>query len=98
MKIKRLVILGAVMATAGAWSNAYASLYFTPAGASVPDGAVSAEASVTLGNGTMTIVLTDLLQNPTSVGQTLSGFEFHATGTSGSPSLISSSAFTTSIQ
>src|SRR4051812_26160188 len=43
--------------------------FMTPAGASVGDGPVSARADITTSNGSVLITLTDLLANPTSVGQ-----------------------------
>jgi hypothetical protein len=48
----------------------------TPAGAGVTDGPVSAQAAFTSGNGSITITLTNLLADPTSAGQLLSGLAF----------------------
>ena len=56
-----------------------------------PDGPVDATAEFTLGNGTLKIVLTDLLQNPTSDGQLISGISFNVSGASGSSVLASAS-------
>jgi hypothetical protein len=50
---------------------------------STPDGPVNATAVFTLGNGTLHLVLTDLLQNPTSDGQLISGITFTLSGASG---------------
>lgn len=57
----------------------------TPSGSS--DGSVDATATFTLGAGTLTIVLTDLLANPTSDGQLVSGVSFTASGAAGSGAL-----------
>lgn len=56
-----------------------------------PDGPVDATADFTLGNGTLKIVLTDLLQNPTSDGQLISGITFTVSGASGPSMLIGAS-------
>jgi hypothetical protein len=50
--------------------------FVTPPGTSVPDGSVNASATFTTGAGTLSVTLTDLLANPTSVGQTLSDLIF----------------------
>jgi hypothetical protein len=51
------------------------------------DGPVSAKADFTLGNGTVAVTLTDLLANPTSAGQLVSGIKFDVSGANGSGSL-----------
>ena len=48
----------------------------TPAGASVTDGPVNAKATFTTGGGYILITLTNLLADPTSAGQLLSGLAF----------------------
>src|ERR1700744_187072 len=71
--------------------NANASITFQTLGGSM-DGSsesVSADAVFTLGNGTLTIVLDNLQENPTSAGQLLSGVSFDISGLSGSGSLSS---------
>lgn len=102
MNVKTIPKIGATLAAVAIWvaasSSTYGVLYFTPAGAQVPDGSVAAEASITLGAGTITIDLTDLLANPRSVGQTLSGISFNVTGLSGSPSLSTASGIITTVQ
>jgi hypothetical protein len=50
--------------------------FVTPGGSSVGDGPVDASATFTTSAGTLTIALQDLLNNPTSVGQTLNGVNF----------------------
>ncbi len=62
------------------------------------DGAVNAKADFTLGNGTVAVTLTDLLANPKSAGQLVSGIKFDVSGASGSGSLsrtVSNSFVTT---
>jgi hypothetical protein len=78
-------------------STALGSMYYTPAGATDSNGAVDASAQVTVGNGMVTITLNDLLQNPTSSGQTLSGLEINVSGATGTATLASSSGFTSTI-
>jgi hypothetical protein len=63
----------------------------TVAGATVPDGTVSANATFTVGNGFVTVTLSNGLADPTSAGQLLSGLAFTlssglTTGTLGSTS------------
>lgn len=62
----------------------------TPSGSSTVDGAVNATADFVLGTNSLTITLTDLLSNPTSDGQLLSGISFSIVGAVGSPTLTSS--------
>jgi hypothetical protein len=50
--------------------------FMTPTGASVGGGPVSARADITTSNGSVLITLTDLLANPTDVGQLISDFFF----------------------
>lgn len=57
-------------------SQAATITFVTPAGSMVPDGAVNASATFTTGADTLTITLTDLLANPTSVGQLISDLDF----------------------
>jgi hypothetical protein len=90
-------LLGAALVLSS--NSTFASLtYMTPAGASVPsNGSVDASANITLGNGTVTVTLTDLLQNPTSSGQTLSGIEFTVSGATSMATLASSSGYESTI-
>jgi MYXO-CTERM domain-containing protein len=55
---------------------------------------VSAQAVFTPGAGTVSITLTDLLANPTSIAQTISDLSFNVSGLSGSGTLSSSNANT----
>jgi hypothetical protein len=64
--------LGSVVAPARAGTITYV----TPPGATVPDGAVRAEATFTTNAGALTITLKDLLANPKSAGQLLSDLVF----------------------
>ena len=79
------------------WTSSYADLYITPAGSSDTDGLVDATSSFFLGNGTVTVTLTDLEGNPRSAGQTLSGILFNASGVSGAATLASSSGYISAI-
>jgi len=63
--------------------------YVTKPGETVPDGSVSSKAEFTVGNGTITIVLSSLEANPTSDGQTVSGLRFSISGLTGNGSLTS---------
>lgn len=92
-KIRSLVLLAIFALFAG--GNAYGAFYFTPANAQVPkDGSVAATADVTLGDGFITVVLTDTLANPISSGQTLSGLKFDVSGATGAASLASALGYT----
>jgi len=60
---------------------------------------LNASASITAGNGSVTIALSNNLTNSQviSVGQNISGVYFQVSGSSGSPSLTSSSGMSTNI-
>ncbi|MGN6369761.1 MAG: hypothetical protein ACTHN5_15995 [Phycisphaerae bacterium] len=60
-------------------------------GATVGGNPVSADALVTTGNGTVTVVLTNLIVDPTTVGQNISGFSFTLSDVFTTDSLTSSS-------
>src|SRR5262245_35689023 len=75
-----LVLLAPTLAQAGT--------VFTVSG-NTPDGPVSASAEFTLGDGTVHIALTDLLANPTSDGQLISGLNFVISGATGLGTLTS---------
>jgi hypothetical protein len=62
-----------------------------------PGGPVDATADFTLGHGTLEIVLTDLLQNPTSDAQLVSGVTFTVSGATGSGLLTSASGLDSSV-
>lgn len=85
--------LAVIVAVAGA---AQGSIIYSYNG-TVPDGPVSAQATFTPGNGSITVVLTDLLQNPTSDGQLISGVQFNISGatTNGSLSTVNSGLIST---
>jgi hypothetical protein len=93
------VTFTSLLMTAVAFSatSALGSMYYTPVGATDSNGSVDASAQVTVGNGMVTITLNDLLQNPTSSGQTLSGLELNISGATGAATLASSSGFTSTI-
>ena len=88
-------LLGAMLALSG--TTAFGAMYITPTGSTDNNGPVDASATLTAGNGTVTVTLTDLLQNPTSSGQTLSGIEFSVFGATGSATLGGSSGNTSTI-
>jgi hypothetical protein len=62
------------------------------AGATVPDGSVSASADFDVGDGTLTITLRNLLADPTSVGQNVSDLQFTLSSGATLSAPISSSA------
>ena len=66
-----MVALAGVIFTSGAHANTF---YSTASGVG-GDGPVSAAATITTGNGTITVALSDLIANPTSAGQLVSGIE-----------------------
>src|SRR4051794_115206 len=68
-------------------TSAGAVTYTTTTCPTCVDGPVSAKADFTLGIGTVAVTLTDLLANPTSAGQLVSGIKFDVSGASGSGSL-----------
>jgi hypothetical protein len=57
-----------------ATANTYT--FATPSGASARDGAINASVSFETGADSLTIILSDLLANPTSTGQLISGISF----------------------
>ena len=72
--------------------------YVTEADSSTVGGKVSAIADFTLGNGTLTLTLTNNLSNPTADSQLISGISFDISGASGSGGLKSvNSGITASI-
>jgi len=84
MKTKLIITGLAVLAVLTAASTRANTIDFTtPAGTSSSDGPLSAEAVLTAGSGQVTITLTDLLANPTSAGQLISGVVFDITGATG---------------
>jgi hypothetical protein len=66
--------------------------YITPAGSMTSGGMVSAEADITTGAGTVTLILKDLVINPNSVAQNLSAFTITFSDSVGANSLFSSSS------
>lgn len=90
--IPRIPTLAAVAIWVAASSSAYGTVQTFGTGPWQIGGLpVNAEATFTPGAGTIEVDLTDLLANPISSGQTLSGISFNVTGLSGSASLASSS-------
>jgi hypothetical protein len=81
--MKKLLPLLVVLLALG--SQARASL-FTASG-DTADGPVSATVQFTLGSGTVNIVVTSLLANPTSDGQLVSGIDFTISGATGAGSV-----------
>lgn len=79
--MKKLIMLTAAVGLLAA-EDVKASISYGTTG-TVSDGSVNAQAIFTLGNGTLTVVLTDLLQNPVSDGVTISGFSFSISGATG---------------
>jgi len=98
-QISGALAFSALFGTALLMSNttAFGAIYMTPAGASTANGSVDATGSVVVGNGTVTVVLTDLTENPISSGQTLSGIEFTVSGETSAATLASSSGDTSTI-
>ena len=84
-----LAVLGAVSASHPA--RASIITYITATGAAT-SGPVSAEADITTGAGTVTVVLKNLTVNPSDVAQNLSDFTLTFNNTVGTPTLTSSSA------
>jgi hypothetical protein len=76
-----------IAAAAFSFATSANAVTYSFTGTTAGGATVSAKADVTLGAGTVTIILTDLLQNPTSAGQLVSGFQFNATGVTGSGAL-----------
>jgi hypothetical protein len=88
--LKLIVMVFAVTLVASAPAMADQT-FSTGAGASVGDGPVSAQATFSFSGNTLTVTLTDLLANPTSVGQLISDLFFTIDGATG-VSLTGSSA------
>jgi hypothetical protein len=76
--------IASVVALISFSTSAGAVTYTTTTCPSCVDGSVNAKADFTLGNGTVAVTLTDLLANPTSAGQLVSGIMFDVSGASGS--------------
>jgi hypothetical protein len=84
-------LLAFALAVSPSKASAASITFVTPAGASVPDGSVSAQADFTTGNGTISLTLNNLLANPTSIGQDLSDLFFTISTGQTSGTLTSSS-------
>jgi len=88
MSTNRLLSAAAIAALVLFGNSANAVTYQTPAGSSsTSDGPVSAQADFSLSGDNLVITLTDLLVNPTSAGQLLSGIQFVESSASGSGNL-----------
>ena len=68
--------------------------FVTPTGATIGGQPVDASATFTTGSGTLSISLTDLLANPTDVGQLISDLDFTLSTGATTGSLMSSNATT----
>ncbi len=67
-------------------------------GGATPDGVVSATANFSVGEGSVSVAVTNLLVNPLSVGQLLSGVQFTLTSGVTTGSLSSSSALVRNVK
>lgn len=86
---KLLPLVGVIALSSG--MALASSITFTGVNATL-NGGVDAQAVVTTGNGTITVVLTNLIQNEVSVGQALTAFQFDlSNGNAGAVSETSSS-------
>lgn len=86
---KLLPLVGVIALSSG--MALASSITFTGVNATL-NGGVNAQAVVTTGNGTITVVLTNLIQNEVSVGQALTAFQFGlSNGNAGAVSETSSS-------
>lgn len=96
MKQKKLIIVTSLGLLA--WGAGANEIFVTPSGSSTGDGAVDATATFDITSpGTLQITLTDLLANPTSVGQLISDLKFVLSGGQTSGSISSSSGQQVSI-
>ena len=76
MKTFKYVAMCLALCASSAFAGTFT--FVTPPGAqSAADGPVSASATFTTGAGSVTVVLNDLLANPTSAGQLVSDLFFH---------------------
>ena len=66
--------------------------FSTPSGSSVPAGSVSASATFTTDDGLLTVILRDLLANPTSAGQLVSDVDFSLSSALPGTTVFNSSA------
>jgi hypothetical protein len=89
MKSKFLLV--ALLCMAGLAAQGATLTFNTPAGSSVSDGPVNAAAVFVTADGTLTITLSNLLADPTSVGQNVSDLQFTLSSMT-TPTLMSSSA------
>jgi hypothetical protein len=88
-----LTTLGAaLLALAWGGQTARAVTYSTPSGSSTGDGPVNATATITLGAGTVTVVLTNLEGNPTGDAQLISALSFKVSGATGSGTLATTNS------
>src|SRR5690242_20571895 len=96
MKTKLIITGVAVLAALAAVSTRANTIDFTtPAGTSSSDGPLSAEAVLTSVSGGVTVTLTDLLANPTSAGQLISGVIFDITDATGAGTVSGTGKLTT---
>lgn len=82
--VKGKLLLGVAVGLLGAFcQKSQAATFFTPTGASGSGGPVNAEAIFSISGNVVTITLENLLQNPKSAGQLLSGISFDISGATG---------------
>ncbi|HWB54041.1 MAG TPA: XDD4 family exosortase-dependent surface protein [Tepidisphaeraceae bacterium] len=84
-----LKCLGLVFGVIAAGGSVRGDTIFTTPSSASTSGPVSAKADFTLGNGTITLTLTNLISDPGDVAQNLSAFSFTLNGTVGANSLVS---------
>jgi len=70
--------------------------YVTLPGSTTSGGQVNAQATVTVNNGSIALLMTNLSANPTSVAQLISGITFNVSGANGSGALVTSNGGTIS--
>ena len=73
MMIRLGVLLTGLIAASAAYADTFS--FMTPTGSSIGGMPVNAAATVVTGSGTVMITLSDLLANPTDVGQLISDFD-----------------------
>ena len=82
MKIKVWFLGLAFVCSFGQMAGAGLIQYVTPTGSTTSGGSVSGEADFTLGNGSLTLTLTNYTADPTADSQMINGITFNITGAS----------------
>jgi hypothetical protein len=88
----RIVVLAVVFLGWCAGSVEGSIVFCTPTGSVTKDGLVNAQVSFSLYDGSVTVTLTNLLQNPRADAQLISGVRFTATGASGTGALATTNS------